>query len=222
VASFRRKDEIDQITKELSQVQEYAGILRSQTHEYRNKLNTIAGLIQLQHHEEALTLIQEESSGYEDLIQFLLKAVPDPVLAGLIIGKYNRSHELKVSFSIHPDSLITTWLTDIQREKLITIIGNILDNAFEEVLSYPQHNRHVQLFMTDLGNDFIFEIEDSGGGIQRIESIFEKGYSTKAGKDRGIGLHLVQKSVEHLQGYLTVEESELGGALFTVSVPKQH
>ncbi|WP_201716066.1 ATP-binding protein [Rossellomorea arthrocnemi] len=222
VASFRRKDEIDQLTKELSQVQEYAGILRSQTHEYRNKLNTIAGLIQLQHHEEALTLIQEESSGYEDLIQFLLKAVPDPVLAGLIIGKYNRSHELKVSFSIHPDSLITTWLTDIQREKLITIIGNILDNAFEEVLSYPQHNRHVQLFMTDLGNDFIFEIEDSGGGIQRIESIFEKGYSTKAGKDRGIGLHLVQKSVEHLQGYLTVEESELGGALFTVSVPKQH
>ncbi|PFA63283.1 histidine kinase [Bacillus sp. AFS015802] len=222
VASFRRKDEIDQLTKELSQVQEYAGILRSQTHEYRNKLNTIAGLIQLHHHEEALTLIQEESSGYEDLIQFLLRAVPDPVLAGLIIGKYNRSQELKVSFSIHPDSSITTPLTDIQREKLITIIGNILDNAFEEVLSRPKLNRQVQLFMTDLGNDFIFEIEDSGRGVQHMESIFIKGYSTKSGKDRGIGLHLVQKCVEQLQGNLTVGDSELGGVVFTVSIPKQH
>lgn len=222
VASFRRKDEIDQLTKELSQVQEYAGILRSQTHEYRNKLNTIAGLIQLHHHEEALTLIQEESSGYEDLIQFFLKAVPDPVLAGLIIGKYNRSQELKVSFSIHPDSSITTPLSNVQREKLITILGNIIDNAFEEVLSQPKHNRQVQLFMTDLGEDYIFEIEDSGEGIKHIESIFKKGYSTKPGKDRGIGLHLVQKSVEHLQGYMTVEESELGGALFSVSIPKQH
>ncbi|WRP07820.1 sensor histidine kinase [Rossellomorea aquimaris] len=222
VASFRRKDEIDQLTKELSQVQAYAGILRSQTHEYRNKLNTIAGLIQLHHHEEALALIQEESSGYEDLIQFLLKAVPDPVLAGLIIGKYNRSQELKISFSIHHDSSITTPLIDVQQEKLITIIGNILDNAFEEVLSQPLHNRRVQLFMTDLGDDFIFEIEDSGAGIQDIHSIFERGYSTKAGKDRGIGLHLVQRSVEHLNGYITVEDSELGGAWFTVSIPKQH
>ena len=50
VASFRRKDEMDQLSKELSQVQEYSSILRSQTHEYRNKLNSIACLIQLHHH----------------------------------------------------------------------------------------------------------------------------------------------------------------------------
>ncbi len=43
VASFRSKDEIDILAKQLSQVKEYSELLRAQTHEYSNKLHTIAG-----------------------------------------------------------------------------------------------------------------------------------------------------------------------------------
>ena len=38
VATFRKKDEIEQIAKELTQVQEYAHMLRAQTHEFTNKM----------------------------------------------------------------------------------------------------------------------------------------------------------------------------------------
>ena len=91
VASFRRKDELDIVAKQLSQVKEYSEMLRAQTHEYSNKLHTIAGLIQTDHEIEALDLIDKETAGYQGLIAFLAKAVPFPVLAAFILGKYNHA-----------------------------------------------------------------------------------------------------------------------------------
>ncbi|MGM7684370.1 ATP-binding protein [Cytobacillus sp. Hm23] len=222
VASFRKKTEIDQLSNELSQVQQYTEILRAQTHEYSNKLYTIAGLIQLESHQEALDLIQSETSGYQNLVHFLMKAVPNTLISALILGKYNRAHELKVNFVVHNDSSLKDIPTTIQKEKLVTILGNLLENSFEAVLELPPKDRVVQLFMTDIGHDIIFEVEDSGNGIPKNmeEKIFTKGFSTKKNSNRGYGLHLVEKAVDNLQGYITLSKSNLGGANFTVVVPK--
>lgn len=48
VATFRRKDEIDLIARELSQVQTYSDMLRAQTHEYNNRLHAIVGMVQME------------------------------------------------------------------------------------------------------------------------------------------------------------------------------
>ena len=58
--------------------------LRSQTHEYSNKLHTIAGLIQIEAYDDALNLIGSEVSDHQALIHLLLDAVPDPVIAGCL------------------------------------------------------------------------------------------------------------------------------------------
>jgi len=221
VASFRRKDELDILAKQLSQVKEYSDMLRAQTHEYSNKLHTIAGLIQIGHEKEALDLIGRESAGYQGLIAFLAKAVPHPVLAAFIIGKYNHAQELRIDFEIDPDSQLVDVSPDLNREKILTILGNLLDNAFDAAL---QHERspQVKLSMTDIGNDLIFEIEDSGIGITQelTDKIFEKGFSTKHA-DRGQGLYLVKKALQDLGGQITLADSNMGGALFSVFIPKQ-
>jgi len=220
VASFRRKDELDILAKQLSQVKEYSDMLRAQTHEYSNKLHTIAGLIQIGHEKEALDLIGRESAGYQGLIAFLAKAVPHPVLAAFIIGKYNHAQELRIDFEIDPDSQLVDVSPDLNREKILTILGNLLDNAFDAAL---QHERspQVKLSMTDIGNDLIFEIEDSGIGITQelTDKIFEKGFSTKHA-DRGQGLYLVKKALQDLGGQITLADSNMGGALFSVFIPK--
>lgn len=222
VASFRKKTDIEQLSKELSQVQQYAEVLRSQTHEYSNKLYTISGLIQLKSYEEALDLINMETRDYQDLINFLLEAVPDKLISAILLGKYTRSHELHVNFRINKESSLRDIPASFQREKLVTILGNLLDNAFEAVLESPSRVRDVQLFMTDLGTDYIFEIDDSGRGITNDnELLFTKGFSTKKGDDRGHGLHLVKQAIEFLNGYITVSESELGGLSFVVVIPKE-
>ncbi|WP_301107728.1 sensor histidine kinase [Sporosarcina sp.] len=222
VASFQKKTYIEQLSRELSQVQQYAGVLRSQTHEYANKLYTISGLIQLESYQEALKIINKEANNYQDLIQFLLEAVPDKLISAILLGKYNRAHELQVDFVIDKDSSLRDLPSHIQREKLVTILGNLLDNAFEAILDSGSSQREVHLFMTDLGNDFIFEIEDSGNGLSEEDQdlLFTRGFSTKQGTDRGHGLFLVDQALQYLNGYITISESELGGLAFLVVIPK--
>jgi len=221
VASFRRKDELDILARQFSQVKEYSEMLRAQTHEYSNKLHTIAGLIQIGHDKEALDLIGREAAGYQGLIAFLAKAVPYPVLAAFIIGKYNHANELRVDLEIDPDSQLTDVPQDLSREKLVTILGNLLDNAFDAALQ-GEHKAKVRLAMTDVGNNLVFEIEDSGQGIplDMSEAIFKRGYTTKQ-QDRGQGLYLVRRALEELGGEMTLGESELGGALFSIFIPKK-
>ena len=76
--------------------------------------------------------------------------------------------------------------------------------------------------MTDVGNELIFEVEDSGPGISegQQKTIFDEGFSTKTGTGRGIGLQLVQKNLIQLDGHLTIGDSSLGGARFTAYIPK--
>ncbi|XXJ18452.1 ATP-binding protein [Desulfovibrio caledoniensis] len=222
VASFRRKDELDRISHELSSIQEYSELLRGQTHEYSNKLHTIAGLIQIEAYQEALELVTRESSGYEDIIRFLNKAVPHPVIAAIVLGKFNRAMELKISFEIDQDGTMVDVPDWIKQEKIVTIVGNLLDNAFEAVLEQGKDRRHVFLSFTDLGNDIVFEVEDTGSGIpeERMDVIFEKGISSKGTLRRGLGLYLVKQRLDELGGFISVSSGEFGGALFSVIIPK--
>lgn len=222
VASFRPLDELDLLTRELSQMQEYSEIMRAQTHEYSNKLYTIAGLIQLGALQEALDLVMTEASGYQELIHALSQAVPDPIVSGLILGKFNRARELKISLQFDRESSLRDLPPQIDREALVTILGNLLDNAFEAVRE-TQAVREVRLSLTDLGEDIIFEVEDSGPGIaaEVVQILFDKGVSTRAGSGRGMGLHLVRQALQGIGGQISYGEGDLGGALFVVSIPKQ-
>lgn len=222
VASFRPKDELDRLSRELSRMQEYSELLRAQTHEYSNKLHTIAGLIQIGAHNEALELVMTEASGYQELIRTLADAVPDPVVAGIILGKFNRARELKVDMRLDPASSLADLPASIEREHLVTIFGNLLDNAFEAVRE-AGGRKEVHLFFTDLGNDLIIEVEDSGYGVasDMADRLFEKGATTKTFSGRGMGLFLVRRALDDLGGQITFSASELGGALFTVSIPKK-
>ena len=221
VSSFRPKHEIDQLVRKLSQIQEYSDVLRAQTHEYSNKLHTIAGLIQLGSHRDAIDLIAKETSGYQELLNLLTSAVPDPLISAIILGKYNRAQELKVEFSVDPESRMADLPSVLSREKVVTILGNLLENALEAALENDRPPQ-VKLSMTDLGNDLIFEVEDSGAGInpELERQIFKEGFTTRSRAGRGLGLHLMQKALTYLKGYLTLGSSELGGAAFTIIIPK--
>ncbi|PTY38290.1 histidine kinase [Saccharospirillum sp. MSK14-1] len=222
VSSFRLRDELDQVSRQLTRIQQYADTLRSQTHEYSNKLHTIAGLIQLGAHDEALALIGSEVSDHQALIQLLLEAVPDPVLAGCLLGKYNRAREMGLLLIIDPDSRMTELPDSLPRDQLVSVVGNLIDNALEATRQSSPNGGQVQLSMTDLGHDLIFEVEDQGPGIpnEQRERIFEKGVTTKSDNNHGLGLHLVRSFVARWGGSITVEVLQTGSR-FTLYLPKQ-
>jgi two-component system CitB family sensor kinase/two-component system sensor histidine kinase DcuS len=223
VATFRPKDEIDMLARELSHVREYSEMLRAQSHEYSNKLHTLAGLIQIEAYREALDLVAREASGYQSIIQFLTSALPDPLLSAIVLGKYNQAQELKIRFTVDEESSLSDIPEEISRDKLITIMGNLLDNALEAVRDSGTQDGEVKLSMTDLGDDIIIEVEDSGLGIPegREIEIFQKGNTSKNKPHGGLGLFLVDQALEDLGGHTTIGSSELGGAIFTVVIPKE-
>lgn len=219
VVTFRKKEDIDMIARELSQVQAFSDMLRAQTHEYSNSLHTIVGLIQIGAYDEVLAFIADETKGHRKLIRFLAENLPDRILSSMIIGKYMHAGEQKVAFRIDPESRMVDLPDSLDRHTLTTALGNIIDNAVEAA-SAGQGPAWLNLFMSDFGNDLIFEIEDSGNGIpsHMIDRIFEKGISTKSEGKHGYGLYLAKKAVDTLGGMI-----EISGEMptrFEIIIPK--
>lgn len=65
----------------------------------------------------------------------------------------------------------------------------------------------------------MIDVIDSGVGLNHEldEHIFEKGFSSK-GENRGYGLHLVQQSVEKLDGQISINAHEAGNVQFSVVI----
>lgn len=221
VISFRPKDELYELGKKLSYVRQYTETLRAKTHDYSNKLHTIAGLIQTDNYDAALKFVLQEYSDFSEILEIVNSTINDPIVASLILGKFNYAEEHKVSMEIDEESMLSEVPAEIDSYKLVDILGNILDNAIEAASSSP--DKKIKISFTDFGNDIVFDIEDSGKGIKDnlYSSIFEKGYSTKENYGRGLGLHIVKRRLNDLGGQISCGGSDLGGAAFTIIIPKK-
>jgi len=222
VSSFRLKNELDMVSRKLTRIQQYAESLRSQSHEYNNKLHTIAGLIQIDAKDEALAVIGQETSSHQAFIQQLMSVTSDSILAGCLLGKYNRAKELGLELCIEQDSQMSALPSQIPREQLVSILGNLIDNALEATLAHHGKGGTVTLSLSDFGKELIFEVNDQGAGIssEEADKIFTRGYTTKNQQGHGIGLDLVRNLINHLGGIITVEPAEYQGSRFTVYLPK--
>ncbi len=227
VSSFRLKDELTELTKQLSQIREYADLLRSQTHEHRNKLNTISGMIQLGKTKEVLSLIGQETQHYQQLIRFLRDTIDEPVVAGILLGKSERARELGLIFDIDEGCHLARLPEHIRAEDVVTLIGNFIDNAFDACISNTKAStaqKVVSVSISDYGQEIIIEVEDNGCGLPSDvdqKKLMERGVSTKLQKNRGVGLYLVQQIINQYKGQLVMESENNEGTRMTVFIPKK-
>lgn len=218
VVTFRDRAEIMQMAEELTQTKRYADLLRAQTHEFMNRLHTIAGLIQLGKPNDALGVIRSEVL-QTGTVQNLISSIEVPRLAALIIGKYERAKELGIRFELEAGSSLQSGWEKVS-EALELMVGNLVENAFEAVLEQPRGNTSQVVVM--IGEDpegLQIEVRDSGRGIpeQLRSRVFERGVSSK-GEGRGLGLSLVKQQTEGLGGILQhFKRGEL--TVFQVSLP---
>lgn len=221
IATFRKKTDMEQITKELSSIKQYTEGLRSQTHEFSNKMHTILGLLQLQYEQEAIDFIREEMNMETTNNPVMMNDIKEPAVQGLLIAKYNQANEQGIHFEILEGSQLEVVLSATYRDVILKVLGNIIDNAFMAVKE-TQHPT-VFLFMTDIGADIVIEMDDNGPGIQqgKADQLFKDGYTTKQNHGHGKGLFLVKKAIHVLKGDIFLETSELKGARFVVIIPKE-
>lgn len=221
VISFRSKDDINTLSLQLSQVQQYADNLRAVQHEHRNLISTIAGLLFLKRYDNALDLIQQQSESHQKVLDFIARNFKVNHLAGLLIGKYYRAKELGIELVFDPACHVETLFSSLSHNEWISIVGNLLDNAYNATLRQPTGSRQIECLINSEGDEAIVEIADQGCGIDESlrDRIFERGVTSSDSGDHGIGLWLVRSYVEQAGGNIVVDNNIPFGTIFTLYIP---
>lgn len=222
VSTFRSQQEIRELNAALKQVNADADMLREQAHEFSNRLYTISGLLQLGKIDEALALIHQEGQVEQEQVHFVLQHLNNPVLGAMLLAKMNQARLRHIQFDMDSSSSLESTLHQQGQDALLKILSNLIDNAFDAVQENVDPTPRVRLFFTDLGEQLLIEVEDNGAGIaaDALEQLIQQGYSTKPGPHGGIGLALVKRISDSYAGNIYLEEGELGGACFVVTLDK--
>ncbi|WP_245233449.1 ATP-binding protein [Paenibacillus maysiensis] len=223
VASLRDKTELLRMTRQLTEVKDYAEVLRSQTHEYANRLYLISGLIQLECYDEAVDFITRESEGYRLHRPDTSAHLPDSVIASLLIGKKKQALEKGIVLHSHISGAFSSLPPAPEWRLLAAMSGNLLDNAMEAaaIRFSSRPDGQVWFRLEETAEGITVEVADNGPGIPEAiqEKLFVKGASTKTEAGHGYGLALVQEYVDQMGSSIEVHERVGGGTVFKIRIP---
>jgi sensor histidine kinase regulating citrate/malate metabolism len=202
--------------EELTGIRELNYDLRAQNHEFMNKLHTIMGLLQLDEAEEAIAYISEISETRQEMLGRISQQIKEPSVAGLLLAKYNKALEKKILFTLDEASYLQELPEDMRVDEFISIVGNLIENALDELAGREESEVYIGIFGSDLGVHIA--VEDNGRGIPNEiqEALFTRGSSSK-GADRGFGLWTVHRIVTAFGG--TIEYEGVNGASFSIWIP---
>jgi len=220
VVTLRDHTELQAVSGELDTARGLADTLRSQTHEAANRLHTVVSLIELDRPQDALAFATDELHAAQALTDHVVGAVGEPVVAALLLGKSAQADERGIELRLDEASRVDG--SPLDHRELVTVLGNLIDNAFDAVQDASRREVAVRLVST--ATALGLEVADSGPGLDgtRAEQAFERGWSTKRGDarlGRGLGLALVAQVVRRHAGSIEVSRSVLGGAQFVVRIP---
>lgn len=218
VVTLRDHTELENLTGELDSVRGFAESLRSQAHESANRLHAVVSLLELGRVDRAVDLATAELATAQQLTDQVVGAVTEPVLAALLLGKSSQASERGVDLELTADTAVRD--TDIEPRDLITILGNLIDNALDAAVdNAAERPPKVTVTVKTQSSELLLRVADSGGGIDETADIFRRGWSTKpdAATGRGLGLALVGQAVRRCDGSIDVGNDD--GAVFTVRLP---
>ncbi|MBQ1710416.1 MAG: Spo0B domain-containing protein, partial [Treponema sp.] len=105
--------------------------MRANNHDFTNKLHVILGLIQIGEYDRAVSYIENISIIQKETVSRVMHAVDNPSFSALLIGKIARASECNVKFILKEDMVFNSDDIDLPSEALVTITGNLIDNALD-------------------------------------------------------------------------------------------
>ncbi|MCI5774412.1 MAG: ATP-binding protein [Erysipelotrichaceae bacterium] len=216
VCSFRDQREINQLANEITGVKRIVDALRATTHEFKNKLHVILGLIETNRLDQAKAYIGAINDELQATITDIMNHIQEPTIAALLIGKVQRMNETKISWELDDASNMED-ANGFDVNDLVTIIGNILDNAIDELNSIDKTSKHIKALLILNDRQLYIKICDNGSGIKAINKIFIKGYTTKQGS-RGYGLYLLKQLVDKYHGTIDIMQTKDEGTCFLIKM----
>ncbi|KAJ9434083.1 two-component system, CitB family, cit operon sensor histidine kinase CitA [Candidatus Pantoea symbiotica] len=228
VCSFRDKNDINTLSSQLSQVKRYADNLRIMRHEQLNWTATLVGLLQMQRYDDAMRYIHAQSAGAQQVLDFVSARFTSPALCGLLLGKYVSAREKGVELKFDPACQLSRIPAALSETALMSVIGNLLDNAVDATLNSRTPATPVELYISGRNQELLIEVADQGCGIDDSikPHLFEQGVTSKPnsgddmlGAEHGIGLYLAAGYVQQAGGSIEISDNSPQGTIFSVFIP---
>lgn len=219
IITLTDRNNINKIAKEITGIDEMVKNLRASAHEYKNNLYVLLGLLQLKEYDEATNYILKlEKMQRNNNIKFA--DIKDSYIRALLISRESVAKERKINFSMTEESFLEENHGIISSFDIITILGNLIENAFEACSDINIKDKNVEVSLFEDDDVIEIQVRDNGKKInpELKEKIFDEGVSSKA-EGRGIGLFLIKSRVELYSGKIEIEEFE-SEKIFVVTVYK--
>jgi two-component system, LytTR family, sensor histidine kinase AgrC len=232
VIAFREgsKLEIIQFASELKkeniqQLIEFNEMVAKERHEYKNHLNTIYGLCTLNKADlsDKIKLYINNYANNSEARNIVIDSGNDFVDA-IINVKYNNA--LRKGIDVVVDFDVPLSAAEIEEDEAVTIISNIIENAFESIVLAQQEKKYINIQTYIQSSNYFISISNNGPMISEADKkkIFSAGFSTKDNttKKRGFGLSIVQAQIEHCGGIISIDSTEeVTEFLITLKVREQ-
>lgn len=198
-----------------AELQNFMQVIRSQRHDFNFHLQAISAMLEQKQYDECQTYINtmvQNASRTNDIL--LLRS---PAISAML----STFQEIALQKGI--DLEITVY-NDFQHipctvYELNTIIGNLIQNAIDEVELHHKDEPWIKVLLLKRGGNNVVRVTNPFHDVpENLKQALEAGYSTKKGKHEGIGLASVQRILTR-HGGLVFPEFQDGTVSFIAQLP---
>ncbi|MDR1083486.1 MAG: sensor histidine kinase [Deltaproteobacteria bacterium] len=210
LAIIRDRSELTRLAEQITGFNHLLNALRANTHEFKNQLHVILGLLQTGSYEEAKKYIAQNGQLQSDTLTTIAKNIENRTLGALILGKVNQCHELGIRMNILSQSKIPRHSRFLSTKSLITIVGNLVENAIDAIkVGGEDKNPEISLLIHEDELSLLISVDDTGIGCspEEIARMTTPGYTTK-GPGRGMGLSLIRAVKDTYRGQMTMDSEK--------------
>lgn len=183
------------------EVLDYMKIIRSQRHDFNFHLQAISGMLEKENYKECKEYIKTMVKDAQDVNQTL--PLYHPAVSALLNGftEIAAQNKIQLQMSIHYNmERIPCTVYEINK-----IIGNLIQNAIDEVEESMDDNKWVQVIILKRSGNCVIKVSNkTNKGKDSFKKIFDFGYSTKPSHE-GIGLNTVHKITSKYSGSFYIE-----------------
>lgn len=240
------RDRIEEVNKKLKQADsEKNEILSIAAHDLKNPIYSISMLAKVIRDETDLERAEIEEFSHDiittsdrmlELIKNLLdlnaieqgkaKIIPEDFkVAELICSMSDIYRERAAEKNIRLNVVNNTEDIVLRADRSATL--QVIDNLVSNAIKFSPHDRNIYINIRDAGEFGIIEVKDEGPGLteedkKKLFGKFERLSAQPTGNENstGLGLSIVKKYIDSMNGKISCESSPGKGAAFIVELPK--
>ncbi len=202
-----------------NEMQAFMSVIRSQRHDYNFHVQALSGLMEQGNLEECRAYVDALARDSADMNTIL--PIRDPAIAALVFSFRTMAREYGIELYLDIQNDLSDVVTSVYETN--KVIGNLLQNAIDEVSTHADKSFGIHLYILKRGEDCVIHVANKvhlpKDTKTYLQEIYKPGLSTKTGHE-GIGLSSIQNLLNRYRG---VVYSRLEGDIihFVAKIPME-